>query len=109
MQWRIRSFVNLSMENIEVMQIKQDFLRFLNPPLRYEVTKLLSFDNLRDFWMFEKADFAELTLVTSLLKTQLVPPYEKIISQGDLGDKMYIIMKGKVRVSVNCMHRRIAN
>lgn len=83
------------------MQTKQDFLTFLNPAMNHEVTKLLSFERLKDFWMFENADVAELSLITSLLKAMLVPPHEKIITQGAIGDQMYIIMKGKVNVYNN--------
>ena len=52
-------------ETIEVKEGLHQFLDFLNPHLYYSTIKYLYCNELRELWMFEKAEFNEIMMVPS--------------------------------------------
>ncbi|MCB2225593.1 MAG: cyclic nucleotide-binding domain-containing protein [Desulfarculaceae bacterium] len=54
---------------------------------------------LRGMEIFEGLAVAELAAVATVCEDYLAAPGEKIIAEGDVGESMYLIVKGKVKVS----------
>lgn len=54
---------------------------------------------LRRMEIFEGLAVAELAAVATVCEDYLAAPGEKIITEGDVGETMYLIVKGKVKVS----------
>ena len=54
---------------------------------------------LRRMEIFEGLAVAELAAVATVCEDYVAQPGEKIITEGDVGETMYLIVKGKVKVS----------
>jgi CRP-like cAMP-binding protein len=55
--------------------------------------------SLKEIFLFKNLNAKEMKLVRSLLKQQSCSANEKIVEEGKVGESLYIIYSGKVRVS----------
>ena len=51
-------------------------------------------------WMFEKAEQQEIMYITQRMQARLSVNEEQIITQGDIAQNVFFILKGKVHVSL---------
>ena len=57
-------------------------------------------DVLKKIPLFENLTDEELTLLSSFIEEKSFEPEERIFTEGDPGDGIYIIQKGRVRISI---------
>ncbi len=56
---------------------------------------------LNRVWLFESLSLAEISLVVAKLRASSLPPGETILTQGEPGDRLYIVLDGQVAVVQN--------
>ncbi len=61
--------------------------------------QFLDISMLRDVELFNRLSDHALTEIASRTSTQEYKPSERIFREGDIGDAMYLILRGEVRIS----------
>jgi hypothetical protein len=75
-----------------------EFLDFLNPSLHFEITTDFYYKILKDFEIFEESHKYEILFIVGLLKPKIFLGEEKVITQGDFGNELYLISMGSCNV-----------
>ena len=57
-------------------------------------------EELRKIPLFEHLTDEELKILSSLIEERTFEPEERVFSEGDPGDGIYIIKKGRIRISI---------
>ncbi|MBU1220375.1 Stp1/IreP family PP2C-type Ser/Thr phosphatase [Myxococcota bacterium] len=61
----------------------------------------LSLDVLKDIKLFKHLNYQELVLVHNFTELRSFSPGAIIVREGDIGEELFIIVRGKVRVEIN--------
>lgn len=54
----------------------------------------LTYDTLTQMYLFEELKFSELTLIIEYMRVRSVAAGERVITRGDIGREMYVILEG---------------
>lgn len=79
---------------------QQEIFAELPDSLKTDISLHLTKDLLAEVAFFKKAPLPCLSLIAKLLKPISVPPGERIITEGEVGQSMYFLMRGLLEVSV---------
>src|SRR5215467_6273709 len=63
------------------------------------ILRMIDDSFLRNIFLFKNLDDSQTQFIRSLLKEESFDPHEKIVEEGKVGESLFIICSGKVRVS----------